>query len=395
MIDNATGYFLETDGMRWFFDHYARTDADFDDWRMSPLRAPDLSGLAPATVLTAEFDPLRDQGEAYGQRLRDAGVPTEIVRADGLFHGYFGMQKFLPPAEEPWDTAVRCAARRVREGVTCRCIRRPRRSAISRTRRRVEMAPEDRVEMTRTGWGLYLAMTGGPQEPIFAVEDRDADGVPVRVYRPSPDEGLPILVVLHGGGWVIGTVEQYDGIARQLANASGAIVVSVDYRLAPEHPFPAPLDDCWHALQWTAAHAAELGGDASRDRDRRRQRGRQPGRGVRDPRTRLRRSRPRACKCSCTRCATATSRPARTSPTAPAACSKPKQMQWFFDCYTAGRRRSGRLADLAAARARPPGSGAGGASSRRSSTRSATRVRRTPIDCTRPGSRSSAAATRA
>ena len=123
---------------------------------------------------------------------------------------------------------------------------------------RVEMAPEERVEMTRNGWGLYLAMTGGTPEPVFAVEDRDADGVPVRVYRPAPEPNLPVVVVFHGGGWVIGSLEQYDGIARQLANASGAIVVSVDYRLAPEHPFPAPLDDCWHALQWTVAHAAEL-----------------------------------------------------------------------------------------------------------------------------------------
>lgn len=129
---------------------------------------------------------------------------------------------------------------------------------------RAPVAPEDRVRLTREGWGLYLAITGGPPEPIFAVEDRDADGVPVRVYRPSPDADLPILVVLHGGGWVIGSVEEFDGIARRLANASGAVVVSVDYRLAPEHPFPAPLDDCWRALQWTAAHAAEIGGDASR-----------------------------------------------------------------------------------------------------------------------------------
>jgi acetyl esterase len=129
---------------------------------------------------------------------------------------------------------------------------------------RIEMAPENRVEMTRNGWGLYLQMTGGTPEPIFAVEDRDTDGVPVRVYRPSPDENLPLLVVFHGGGWVIGNVEQYNLTARQLANASGAIVVSVDYRRAPEHPFPAPLDDCWRALQWTAAHAGELGGDPAR-----------------------------------------------------------------------------------------------------------------------------------
>jgi acetyl esterase len=129
---------------------------------------------------------------------------------------------------------------------------------------RVPVAPEDRVDVTRTGWGLFLAMAGGPAEPVFAVEDRDAGGVPVRVYRPSPDGDLPVLVVLHGGGWVIGTAEQFDLIARQLANASGAVVVSVDYRLAPEHPFPAPLDDCWGALEWVAAHAAEIGGDTSR-----------------------------------------------------------------------------------------------------------------------------------
>jgi len=129
---------------------------------------------------------------------------------------------------------------------------------------RVEIAPEDRVEFTRRGWGLYLAMTGGTPEPVHAVERHDADGVPVIVYKPSADPNLPILVVIHGGGWVIGTADEYDLTARQLANASGAIVVSVDYRLSPEHPFPAPLDDCWTALQWAVANATDLGGDASR-----------------------------------------------------------------------------------------------------------------------------------
>jgi acetyl esterase len=128
----------------------------------------------------------------------------------------------------------------------------------------VEVPPPERVAQTRMGWGLLIAMGGGPPEPVLSVEDRDADGVPVRVYRPSGETGLPILLVLHGGGWVIGSVEQFDVIARQLANASGALVVSVDYRLAPEHPYPVPLDDCWRALEWTVAHAADIGGDASR-----------------------------------------------------------------------------------------------------------------------------------
>jgi acetyl esterase len=106
MIDNAKGYFLEADGMRWFYDHYSRTPSDFDDPRFSPIRASDLSGLARAVVVTAEYDPLRDQGEAYAVRLRDASVPTEMVRADGLIHGFFGMHEYMPPGQESWDISV-------------------------------------------------------------------------------------------------------------------------------------------------------------------------------------------------------------------------------------------------------------------------------------------------
>jgi acetyl esterase len=129
---------------------------------------------------------------------------------------------------------------------------------------RIEYPPEQRVEMSRAAWGLYLQMAGGEPEPVFAVEDHDADGVPVRIYRPAPDPNLPVVVVFHGGGWVFGNVEEYDLTARQLTNASDAIVVSVDYRLAPEHPFPAPLDDCRRALQWSVEHAADFGGDPAR-----------------------------------------------------------------------------------------------------------------------------------
>jgi acetyl esterase/lipase len=106
MIDNAKGYGLETDHMDWFFDHYARTAADFDDWRLAPMRATDLSRLPPALVVTAEMDPLRDQGEAYGRRLAESGVAADIVRAHGLFHGFFGLHAFLPTAEKVWDRAV-------------------------------------------------------------------------------------------------------------------------------------------------------------------------------------------------------------------------------------------------------------------------------------------------
>jgi acetyl esterase/lipase len=106
MIDNAKGYFLESESMRWFWDHYSRTPADFDDWRFSPLRAESLGDLPRAVVVTAEYDPLRDQGEAYGRRLQDDHVRTEIVRGAGLFHGFFGLHALMPAAQEAWDVAV-------------------------------------------------------------------------------------------------------------------------------------------------------------------------------------------------------------------------------------------------------------------------------------------------
>jgi acetyl esterase len=122
---------------------------------------------------------------------------------------------------------------------------------------------DDTLAEQRMTYGMLLMMAGEP-EPMFEVEDRDADGVPVRIFRPSPNADLPVVVHIHGGGWTIGNVEQYDPISRQIANASNAIVVSVDFRLAPEHPFPAGLDDCWTALNWTAKNAATFGGDPAR-----------------------------------------------------------------------------------------------------------------------------------
>lgn len=106
--------------------------------------------------------------------------------------------------------------------------------------------------------------------PELAVEDRSIDGpagpLGVRIYRPPTPAGtrLPIVVFAHGGGWSVGDLDSYDGTARRHAVGAEAIVVSVDYRLAPEHPYPAAVDDVWAATRWVAAHAAEFGGDADR-----------------------------------------------------------------------------------------------------------------------------------
>jgi acetyl esterase len=89
MIENAEGYGLTRDGMIWFWDHYLADPSHGANPYASPLRAKDLGGLPPALVVTAEFDPLRDEGEYYADRLRQAGVPTEMKRWDGMNHGFF------------------------------------------------------------------------------------------------------------------------------------------------------------------------------------------------------------------------------------------------------------------------------------------------------------------
>lgn len=112
-----------------------------------------------------------------------------------------------------------------------------------------------------------------PRRPVhedLRVEDRTLDGpggpIPVRLYWPPEAAAghVPVVMFFHGGGWVVGDLESYDNDARRHAVGSGALVVSVEYRLAPEHPYPAAVDDVWAATQWVAEHAAELGADAGR-----------------------------------------------------------------------------------------------------------------------------------
>src|SRR4051794_28539970 len=121
-----------------------------------------------------------------------------------------------------------------------------------------EVSPGEAREMMK-----LLSTIEGEPEAVARVENTMIAGVPVRVYAAERGP-QPILVWYHGGGWVIGDLDTTDGVARKLANRADAVVVSVDYRLAPEHPFPASVDDCWAVLEWVAANGAELGGDPTR-----------------------------------------------------------------------------------------------------------------------------------
>jgi acetyl esterase len=104
-VDNAEGYFLTADDMTWFRDHYAGS-ADHTDPLLSPLEADDLTALPAAVVVTAEFDPLRDEGEAYAAALSAAGVDVDLQRYDGMVHGFFDMGALAPGAQVATDDAV-------------------------------------------------------------------------------------------------------------------------------------------------------------------------------------------------------------------------------------------------------------------------------------------------
>ena len=102
-------------------------------------------------------------------------------------------------------------------------------------------------------------------QPLVDVRDELIPGGPaVRIYRDSAAPGLPVVVYLHGGGWVSGGLEMNDGLCRMLATSIRSVVVSVDYRLAPEYPYPAALFDVLEALQWTRRNAERIGADPTR-----------------------------------------------------------------------------------------------------------------------------------
>ncbi|MEI9994021.1 MAG: alpha/beta hydrolase [Rhizomicrobium sp.] len=114
MRENGKGYFLEKEGMDWFTRCYAPDKAHRTDPRLSPLLCTDLSGLPPAYVVTAGFDPLRDEGKDYADKLDAAGVSVTYVNYPGMVHGFFSMRSLIPKARE----AVAAAAAAVKEGVT-------------------------------------------------------------------------------------------------------------------------------------------------------------------------------------------------------------------------------------------------------------------------------------
>ncbi len=134
----------------------------------------------------------------------------------------------------------------------------------------MDFSSTEKVEEVRNSRALFVEPP--PDREDVLKEDRDVPGragdpdVPIRIYRPknTPDGQLPCVFEIHGGGFIIGNIDMMDAWCQRVSAEVGAVVVSVEYRLAPEHPFPAGVEDCYAALSWTAEQAASLGVDADR-----------------------------------------------------------------------------------------------------------------------------------
>jgi acetyl esterase len=124
-----------------------------------------------------------------------------------------------------------------------------------------ELPPAEARRLSEEG----AAALFGPVEAVAEVADQDVAGVPARIYDPAPGAGLPILVYFHGGGWVTGSVDTHDGVCRALANRGRCRVASVGYRLAPEHPYPAAIEDSWAVTRWALERGVgvAVGGDSA------------------------------------------------------------------------------------------------------------------------------------
>jgi acetyl esterase/lipase len=128
--------------------------------------------------------------------------------------------------------------------------------------------PAARVKMKKMVTAMLAnlpAVEGVSSQDRFAPGPQGSPDVRVRVYRPNDQPSkLPAMLWIHGGGYVMGDIEPDDRLMKQIAKRIGCVAVSVDYRLAPEHPFPAPVEDCYAALKWLFASVGELGVDPSR-----------------------------------------------------------------------------------------------------------------------------------
>ncbi|WP_457966936.1 alpha/beta hydrolase [Arthrobacter sp. D1-29] len=267
---NGRDYFINANHMRWYWDLYRAGGADDDDPYFSPLASTDLSGLPAAVIVSAEFDLLRDDAIKYDSRLRAAGVASERRHHQSI-HGFLALFDFVAeayPEVGELGRVMRARLDKIERERPVNTITLP--PAID-VAARVESGTLESLDLLAR-WNstnvetIRASYEKIPRRAVPASGDVSReDGIvvagggrtiPVRWYRPRDVSGpLPVIVYIHGGAYIMGTLDENDERLEEFVRRLGCAVVSVDYRLAPENPYPAGLDDVeavWRAL--SSAH---------------------------------------------------------------------------------------------------------------------------------------------
>jgi acetyl esterase len=257
----------------------SRYDADPYAW---PVRADNHAGLPPTLVHAAQLDPGRDSARIYAAKLAAAGTDVTYREAPGMMHGFLRARFHGPAAKAEFDFICSFLALHLESKRESWSMWTPARATGAQAQK-TELHPDMQVLLgarkglpqpktvaeQRDQWSRYASTLSRPHPATLVVRDEVAPtpdrGVPVRIYRPTnPSAALPCILYMHGGGFMLGDLDSSDSIAWGLAEGTGAVVVSIDYRLTPENVWPAAFDDCYGVLSWVVTNDCALGIDPRR-----------------------------------------------------------------------------------------------------------------------------------
>lgn len=278
---NAEAPCLTRAEMKFYLDSFLGPETDLN-WRCKyavPLRETRYAGLPPAFITAAGHDPLHDDAVAFAERLRDAGVPADLREEPELAHSYMRARRVSEPAARGFAAiveSIRAFAHPAGETEPYAMLQEPgiRRYLVECDAHYPPDAVNFGMEEQRAFYDRLCAHFRRARPEGLSVEDGTIAGpggsVPIRIYRPAGEDRPPVLLYLHGGGFVLGGLDSHDDICAEIAAGARVGVVAVQYRLAPEHRFPAAFEDCLAAYRAVMAEGFEfdserlvIGGDSA------------------------------------------------------------------------------------------------------------------------------------
>lgn len=251
--------------------YYVQGDTSVRDPEVSPLLADEHDSLPPAVVVVGTHDALRDDGVAYDAKLRAAGVESTLLEYE-MTHGVAAADvtaRWLPDVVAQVAVHLERGGGSSAETVPAALGGLPVELLQALAMPEADLSVDMRRDVIREQLALVHRELVEPGPEVSSVQDVDLDGLALRVYHPlRPVDGgtSPAFVFAHGGGWWQGWIDTdvVDTTCRERCAGAGVVVVSVGYRKAPEHPYPAPLDDVMTALRWVHDSAEQLGVDVTR-----------------------------------------------------------------------------------------------------------------------------------